>query len=156
MTGCVFLSILSTDFYERLSLISPLVNGTTMRYWVRRKQIVNVDVVKQKMYLGNVQLFLKNIETYKKEAKIQTELSSVDWFVNPFLLKNLTFPPFRNKIDKYVGVPAYNRIINQKTKEIEAMEKDQTEEGFSSEGILQKARNSIFETKEVKSDNEQE
>ena len=111
-----------------------------MRYWVRRKQIVNVDVVKQKMYLGNVQLFLKNIETYKKEAKIQTELSSVDW----------------SKIDKYVGVPAYKQIVNRKTKEIEAMEKEQTEEGFSSEGILRKARDSIFETKEVKSDNEQE
>jgi len=53
-------------------------------------------------------------------------------------------------------VPAYKQIVTRKTKEIEAMEKEQTEEGFSSEGILQKARNSIFETKEVKSDNEQE
>jgi len=58
---------------------------------VRRMQIVNVDLIKQKMYLGNVQLLLKNIETYKKEAKIQAELSSVDWFVESLLLKPYVF-----------------------------------------------------------------
>jgi len=126
MTGCVFLSI--------------LINGTTMRYFVRRTQLVNVDVIKQKVYLSNVQQLMKNIEGYKKEALIQAELSAVDW----------------SKIDKYVGMPNYKQIVNKTSKEIEAMEKQQIEERFPSEGLLQKARNSFFETKEVKSDNEQE
>ena len=51
-----------------------------MRYWVRRTQIVNVDVIKQKVYLSNVEQLLKNIEGYKNEAKFQIELSTVDWY----------------------------------------------------------------------------
>jgi len=92
-------------------LIIFKVNGSTLGYLIRKKDF-NIDIIKQKVFVSNVELLIKKIKQFKREINISPELTEVDW----------------SKLDSYVGIPKYERLIKEKEKKIALMEKEQNRE----------------------------